>query len=299
MVDSDQRKKKPVAASAEDTDPPPAGTGTESPPGESQGGGVSLNPPRSRSAGRGGPPGKPDGASIEASDEGCVEHPSPDARKPTLQRKPKCPECGALMEPEDVFCVHCGFNRNTGTRPAPPVPQKSKPILPWLLLAAILAAGAVGYWWWLKNQASEPAVPDLPAIEPDAAAAPEPAPPPAEPVAEPEPPTVEEEAPPTAEPAPEPVPPARRAEARAAVEGRLDRQIPVLASGDNAILRTGNGKTYRGAFTGVEEGIVRLESAGTRYEIRVENLDRGSRARVDAAYRTQLIDKLTEDSLAR
>ena len=301
--------------------PPAPATGTPPEPAAPKSGGVSLKHPRDLIPNRAGArvkkpkPAAPDDENTEK-----IEKPSVAKLKSELKKKPKCPECESLMDPDDVFCVNCGFDRRKG-KPSVPSPEKRSKVPFLLLLIVAAAAGVIGYLWWTRIRTPGRATLGRPAAESDAKTAAK-APPAAEPMVEPvadpvaasttvdeaapaapaeEPPPVAiaDAPPPVGEPPGESLPSSRETEARALVEGKLNQQFPLLARGDKTTLKTKDGRTYQGAFAGVAGTVVQLESEGTLYELQIGNLDRRSRSRVDEEYRNQLIDVLTKKYFAR
>ncbi len=251
--------------------------------------------------------------------ENVVEAPAPKPEltilhdAPTLAGAKPCPKCKAVVEPDAVICIHCGYNFMTGKKiGGESWFAKNKTLAILLIVGGVLVLGAAVYSLWpgpapqpIRPPVEEPAAP---VVAPAPVAEPEPEPVVEEEVVEPEPePVVEEEAPPPG-PTPEELAMQKAAEERAAFEARkkeaeqvlrqrLDAREPMYKLGDKIEVRLKNGVVHKGelrrfAGTGAERAAILKTEFENNLEIPLQNLDVASRRRLDADFREAFINHM-------
>ena len=230
-----------------------------------------------------------------------------------------CPSCGAPLEADAVICVQCGYDIRAKRRVTPGQPARANPLLIGALLLVIVGALAVVFLRAGSGDSAPALVVQQAAPAPQtalpAATEPEPAPPaptPSDVVPIPAP-APQLESPPAAtepeqvEAAAEPDTPqepevdwaAMQTELRARAESDLDRRAPLFATGELIELRTTNGIIQRGVFRAMAEGqlTIAVTTNDTRH-VPLVALDRNTRIRLDADYRSRYLDYVVNQRIA-
>lgn len=215
----------------------------------------------------------------------------------------RCPSCGASLPEGSVLCVQCGYDFRSGRRVDEEVAPRSNPLMIAGVALLVAVAAVLVAWRILSDGESVP--PPVAAPAPVVAPAPpaEPAPVPAAPatttVAAVEAPVVsnpvavvEAVVETNTVPVEPPVDPAVLAgEQRVIVTEQLDQQAPMYQAGDELELRLTNGLVQRGVFVSRTEQNLLIQVGSNQTKVmEFSLLDRGSRVRGDAAYRSRYIE---------
>lgn len=204
---------------------------------------------------------------------------------PALIGGPPCPRCQALLEPDAIFCTHCGFNLATGRKITAVRAWAARKAWRLAGCAGLLVIAAFAFHNWRPPTKALKVTREIPVP------AASPALPPAIPVEEPE------ESVPTVE---APQPPdddharleAQKARAEQAFRSRLDGTAPLYQPQDQVQLRLKTGRIIHGTLVLAGKGTNRvavLDTGGGKSIIRYAEMDRDSRIRLDAKYREEYI----------
>ncbi|AKJ65662.1 hypothetical protein [Kiritimatiella glycovorans] len=193
-----------------------------------------------------------------------------------------CPHCNAPMGGQDVICMECGYNTQTGEIIRTTTSRRRGPRLGvWLLLFLLVAVVWIGFrrpeWIEPGRRAfvatyrwAREAVNPVPEVSGE------------DPVA------------------PEPASSADRAEPddraagsrRAEIQDRLNRKYPPLVPGESATFELDDGTTFRGEFRGLEgdQAVIKRED-GRLVRGPLNRLSRETRLRCDPQARAQWVEE--------
>lgn len=195
--------------------------------------------------------------------------PEPERPKLRLKRdapgKP-CPRCGEKMDEEAVVCLRCGWNIQAGKRmKSVEAAIRRKRVLEWvtkLVVTVVIVGAVVAVFRWLQGHRND-AERWLEAGREQAQAL-----------------------------------VGGRGEAPAetgesdVVRERLDRELPMWKAGDKVELEKTNGSVLLGVLITAENGSVSVETTEGVRTTGMDCLSGRSRARVDEAYREEVLRKL-------
>jgi DNA-directed RNA polymerase subunit M/transcription elongation factor TFIIS len=201
-----------------------------------------------------------------------------------------CPSCGAIMAPEVVICIQCGYDTRTGSQYLDS-PRKSN-MLQWvlwgfgLLILAGLAKTFVFSGGTRDDRAAvAPPVQQASATVSSAATAETAGGTAAAQSAT----GVQSSVPPVAVEATNKIA-KLEAEYRVRLNDQLATTYPMYAPGDAVVLRRVNGMVHRGTLAALKPDAVVVVAGGQTNEIPMKMLDRASRLKCDPAFRVEAVD---------
>ncbi len=216
-----------------------------------------------------------------------------------------CPQCEADMPEDAVLCVKCGYDARSGkrlkTRAWPHVFTMAASIFASLVVVTVGIVILVGV---LGGDRADPPLPE-PVAPAEPTARPAPSPTPTEPTDdeeivdaedEQEEPAdqVEDDDTPREEPETVSDEPAAEDEIqevlREQLRAGLDERLPMYAMGDEVALRRTNGLVHRGQLAGVRDGFALVVDGEQRERVRLDELDRDSRLRLEAELRERFVE---------
>ena len=179
--------------------------------------------------------------------------------------KRNCPSCGAAVTEEDILCVQCGYNRQSGERIIV-ANKKNKMLLPTLAVAVVLVA-AMTFNKKCTAATNHPSIPEAQSSTNAVS-------------------TIS-----TNQIAPTPDLSGMAAQQKKLLSKQLDDKYPLYESGAEAALRLSNGLVKRGVFIVSDGTHVRLKlPTGEKIEVPLTSLDTMSRIRCDRPSRQQFIE---------
>lgn len=224
----------------------------------------------------------------------------------------KCPSCGAVLQPEAVLCIQCGYDLRSGKKVNEEAAPKRNPLAIAGLIALILAA--LGFLAFRIMGGSSTATPPSPSQEPAPAVI---ATAPTVPVAPVKP---EASAPTetnsvmssTTEPGPEQAATAEapkesvvniaeiEQQTRATLEDKLNQTMPVFGIGEAVELRLTNGLVQRGKLSERTEDHLVVQTASNAFKtMDYTLLDRQTRVRADSQFREKYIEFHTRQQVQK